>query len=89
VGLIRFIIIFFLVYFLISLFTRYVLPFAVRLLFRRMSDRVRKNHDRQVKERKRKEREGTVTIRFKPGVDKKITPGSGEYVDYEEIDDED
>jgi hypothetical protein len=71
------------------MFTRYVLPFVLRLLFRRMSFRVRKNYEKQMQEKKRKEREGTVTIRYKPGADKKITPENGEYVDYEELDDDD
>lgn len=85
-GLIRFAIIFFLVYFLISLFTRYVLPFVMRLFFRRMSDRVRKDYERQMREKKRKEREGEVTIRYRPGNNKIITRDDGEYIDYEEMD---
>ena len=88
IDLIRLIIIFFLVYFLISLFSRYVLPFALRFFFRRMSSRVRKDYERQMQEKRKKEREGEVTIRYKPGSKKRITPDDGDYVDYEEVDDD-
>ncbi len=86
-GLIRFVIVFFLVYFLISLFTRYVLPFAMRYLFSRMSGRVRKDYEKKMKDRRKKEREGEITIRYKPGDNKIITKDDGEYIDYEELDD--
>ena len=87
VGLIRFAVIFFLAYFLISLFTRYVLPFVMRFLFNRMSAKVRGDYERQMREKRRKEREGEITIRYRPGKDKTFTPTDGEYVDYEELDD--
>lgn len=87
-GLIKFALIFFLFYFLFSLFSRYVLPFVVRLLFRRMSNRVRGDYDRKMRDQRKKEREGEVIIRYKPGEDNKIiTKDDGEYVDYEELDD--
>jgi hypothetical protein len=89
VGLIRFAIIFFLVYFLISLFTRYVLPFVVRLLFHRMSNRVKRDYERQMREKRKKDREGEITIRYKPGSEKRINPENGEYIDYEELGEED
>ena len=87
VGLIRFAIIFFLVYFLISLFSRYVLPFVARFFFKRMSDRVKSDYERQMRERRKREREGEVTIRYRTDGNKIITKNDGEYVDYEEIDD--
>jgi hypothetical protein len=89
VGLIKFALIFFLFYFLFSLFSRYILPFVVRLLFRRMSDRVRGDYDRKMREQKKREREGEVIIRYKPDENNKIiTKDDGEYVDYEELDDD-
>jgi hypothetical protein len=54
-----------------------------------MSDRVKRNYDRQMRENRRKEREGEITIRYKPGATKRITPEDGDYVDYEELDDDD
>jgi hypothetical protein len=88
VGLIKFAFIFFLFYFLFSLFSRYVLPFVVRFLFRRMSDRVRGDYDKKMRDQRKKEREGEVIIRYKPGEENKIiTKDDGEYVDYEELDD--
>ena len=86
VGLIKFILTFFLIYFLFSLFSRYALPFIMRLLFNRMSKNVRGDFDRRMRDKERKEREGEVTIRFKPGQEKIITKDDGEYIDYEELD---
>lgn len=65
-----------------------MLPFALRFFFRRMSSRVRKDYERQMQEKRKKEREGEVTIRYKPGSKKRITPDDGDYVDYEEVDDD-
>ncbi len=92
IGLIRFAIVFFLVYFLISLFSRYVLPFLARLLFNRMSSRVKMDYEKKMRERKmhekkKREREGEITIRYKPDATKIITSDNGDYVDYEEVDD--
>ncbi len=86
-GLIRFAIVFFLVWFVTSLLSRYVFPFIVRFFARRMSDRVRRDYERQMREKRRKEQEGEVTIRYRPGKDKIMTRDDGEYIDYEEIDD--
>jgi hypothetical protein len=85
-GLFRFAVIFFLVWLITSLFTRYVLPFVVRILFRRMSDRVRRDYDKKMHDKQRKEREGEVTIRYRPDKTKIIEKDDGEYVDYEDID---
>lgn len=87
VGLIRFALIFFLVYFIISLFTRYILPFVTRFFFNRMSDKVKRDYERQMREKREKEREGEITIRYKPGEKKIITPDEGKYIDFEELDD--
>ncbi|MFO7922132.1 MAG: DUF4834 family protein [Bacteroidales bacterium] len=86
-GLIRFVFIFFLVYFIISLFTRYVLPFVMRYFVNRMSDRVRRDYEKKMREKRRREREGEITIRYRPGSKKIITEDDGEYIDYEELDD--
>ncbi|TVR71977.1 MAG: DUF4834 family protein [Marinilabiliales bacterium] len=86
-GLIRFVIIFFLVWFISSLLSRYVFPWIVRFFATRMSNRIRRDYEKQMREKRRKEREGEVTIRYRPGKDKIITRDDGEYVDYEELDD--
>jgi hypothetical protein len=86
--MIRLIIIFLLVYFFISLASRYILPGLLRFFFRLMSNRVRREYERNVHEKKKKEREGEVIIRYKGGTRKRITPDDGDYVDYEEVDDD-
>jgi hypothetical protein len=87
-GLVRLLVIFLLIYFFLSLASRYVLPGLVRFFIRLMSNRVRRDYERKVNERKRKEREGEVVIRYKPGTKKRITPDDGDYVDYEEVGDD-
>ena len=86
-GLIRFVIIFFVVYFLFSLVTRYVLPFVVRFFFRRMSDRVRRDYEKKMHDKRKRENEGEITIRYRPDKGKVITKENGEYIDYEDVDD--
>ncbi len=83
-GLIRFIVIFLLVYLLISLFTRYIFPFILRLFFSRMGKRYRERYDRRSGNKTKKE--GEVKIDYVPRRSKKIDKDSGEYIDYEELD---
>jgi hypothetical protein len=53
-----------------------------------MSDRVRGDFDKKMREQKKREREGEVIIRYKPDDNNKIiTKDDGEYIDYEELDD--
>jgi hypothetical protein len=87
-ALIKFALVFFLIYFLFSLLSKYVLPFVVRFLVRRMSDRVRGDYEKKMYQQRKKEREGEVVIRYKPEKGKTITREDGEYVDYEELDDD-
>jgi hypothetical protein len=51
-----------------------------------MSDRVRRDYDKKMHDKQRKEREGEVTIRYRPDKTKIIEKDDGEYVDYEDID---
>jgi hypothetical protein len=54
-----------------------------------MSDRVRGDYDKKMRDQRKKEREGEVIIRYKPGERNKIiTKDDGEYVDYEELDED-
>ena len=67
--------------------SRYVLPFVMRFFFRRMSDRVKRDYEKKMHEKRRREREGEVTIRYRPDKGKIVSKDKGEYVDYEELDD--
>ncbi len=83
-GVIRFIFIFIVAYLAISLITRYVIPVILRLFFRYISNKSRNQYSGGRDRVRRKE--GEVKIDYAPGSDKKIDKDSGEYVDYEEVD---
>ncbi len=84
-GFVRFVVIFIVAYLLISLITRYVIPVILRLFFRYMSNRSRNRHFKNRTKGNRKE--GEVKIDYAPGKSKRIDKDTGEYVDYEEVDD--
>lgn len=83
-GVIRFIFIFIVAYLIISLITRYVIPFILRLFFRYISNKSRNRYYRDKNRESRKE--GEIKVDYTPRPDKKIDKDSGEYVDYEEVD---
>jgi hypothetical protein len=78
--LLRTILIILIVYYLIRLFVRYVLPFAARYF-------IRKSMNSTTREPRRK-KEGEMHIQHSPE-QKKNLDNLGEYVDYEEIKEED
>jgi len=75
-GLIRFALILFVVFFLIRVITRYVL--------RSYMKNVQRNFENQQNQHSNK-KEGDVTINTQPKKEKKIDQGEGDYIDYDEI----
>ncbi len=74
--LVRFLLIVFLIYFIIRIFTRYIF----RSYFKKMQGNF-ENQQNQYNNKK----EGDVTINTKSGKNKKIDKNEGDYIDYEEI----
>ncbi len=85
-GLLRTILIFIIITYVIRLFTRYIVP---ALFFNYMDDKSREfrqhKDKRQREQEKAKRREGEVSIDYKPDRQDKNKPRPGVYVDYEEI----
>lgn len=76
--LVRFLLILFVIYFIIRLFTRFVLGSYIKNMQRNFENQQYNNN---------KKKEGDVTINTKPKSDKKIDKDEGDYIDYEEIKD--
>jgi len=76
VGLARFLLIIFVVFFIIRLFTRYVLRSYVKNMQQNFNNQQNQNNNKK---------EGDVTINTKPKAGKKIDKDEGDYVDFEEI----
>lgn len=74
-ALVRFLLILFLIYFIVRIFTRYI--------FRSYFKKMQGNFEDQQNQYNKKE--GDVTINTKSGKGKKIDKDEGDYVDYEEI----
>lgn len=86
-GLLRTILIIIIVYYVIRLFTRYILP---GLFVNYMDKKMNEFSKQQMKEQKRqhqqaRQHEGEVTIDYNPGNSSKNKPAKGEYVDYVEV----
>ena len=75
-ALVRFLLVLLVIYFVVKMFTRYVL----RSFFKNM----KQNFENQQNPSDSK-KEGDVTINAKPNKGKKIDSTDGDYVDYEEI----
>ncbi len=73
--LVKFLLILFLIYFIVRIFTRYI--------FRSYFKKMQGNFEDQQNQYNKKE--GDVTINTKSGKCKKIDKDEGDYVDYEEI----
>ncbi len=76
VGMARFLLILFVIFFIVRIFTRYVL--------RRYFSKMQQNFEDQQQQYQNK-KEGDVTINTKPNSSKKIDKDEGDYVDYEEV----
>ena len=84
-GFLKFLFIVILIYYLLRLIGRYVMPYLISVFIRRAQDRMMGNDGTQ---QKRAKKEGEVSIDSAP---KKSTKASkenlGDYVDFEEIED--
>lgn len=74
--MIRFLLILFVIYFIVKIFTRFVLGSYFKNMQRNFE-----NQQNQYNKKK----EGDVTINTKPKTNKKIDKDEGDYIDYEEI----
>ena len=77
IGIARFLLILFIIFFVIRIFTRYV--------FRSYAKNMQQNFENQ-KNKNNHRKEGDVTINTKPNAGKKIDKDEGDYVDFEELD---
>ena len=75
-ALVRFLLILLIIYFVLRIFTRYVL--------RSYLNKMKKNFENQQNQYNQK-KEGDVTINTKPSKEKKFDKNDGEYIDYEEV----
>ena len=82
-ALLRTILILIIIYYVIRLFSRYVIP----ALFYNYMDNKMNGFSRNQKKQQKKatKREGEVTIDYMPKNNRKEKPSKGEYVDYEEV----
>ena len=86
-GLLRTLLIIFIIYYIVKLFTQYILP---ALFYNYMDDKMKEFSHKQQKQRQRaqqkaRKREGEVTVDYSPQGNGKNKPSKGDYVDYEEI----
>jgi polyhydroxyalkanoate synthesis regulator protein len=84
-ALFRTILILIIIFSLIRIFTRYILP---SIFTSYMDNKVNEFSGRQKKYREQsKKKEGEVTIDYSPGNHSKNKPSKGDYVDYVEVKD--
>ena len=86
-GLLRTLLIFFIVFYIIRLFTRYILPSIFSNYMDKKVDEFTQARKKQQKQQEQaRRREGEVTIDYSPDGSKN-KPAKGEYVDYVEVKD--
>jgi hypothetical protein len=88
-ALLRTLLILFIIYYVIKLFTQHILP---ALFYNYMDDKMNEFSKKQKKEQQRqwqraKQREGEVTIDYSQKGNSKNKPAKGEYTDYVEVKD--
>lgn len=86
-GLIRLALFLLLIYLLVKLFTRYLLPYVLKRFIRKTEKRYKQQRKAYEDENKR---EGDIKIDYgNKKKESKKTDNLGEYVDYEEVDKKD
>jgi hypothetical protein len=70
------------IYFIIRLFTRYILPI---ILDKKIKDMHEKMQNQQKQQHRTNRSEGDVTIEYNDSRNKNRNQGNGEYVDFEEV----
>ncbi len=88
-GLLRTLLILFIIYYVVKLFTQYILP---TLFYNYMDDKMSELSKKQQKQQQRQQeharkREGEVTVDYAPKSQPKNKDDKGDYVDYVEIKD--
>lgn len=88
-GLLRTILILFIIFYTVRLFTRYILPaLFYNYMDNKMEEFTRQQQKQQQRQREQaRRREGEVTVDYKPGDRSKNKPAKGDYVDYVEVKD--
>ncbi len=86
-GFLRTILIIIVIYYVIRLFTRYILPgLFVNYMDKKMNEFSKQQMKEQQRQRqKAQQHEGEVTIDYSPGSSSKNKPAKGDYVDYVEV----
>ncbi|MBN2349362.1 MAG: hypothetical protein JXJ22_11015 [Bacteroidales bacterium] len=80
-GLLRTLLIIFLIYYIGRLFARYIMPFLLRNYIKNQMG----NTSSQYQNRNQSKREGQVTVDYQPKKEKQIKKDKGDYIDYEEV----
>ena len=84
-ALLRTILILIVIFYVIRIFTRYILPgLFVNYMDNKMNEFTKKQQRQQ---KQAKKREGEVTVDYSPESQNKNKPAKGEYVDYVEVKD--
>lgn len=88
-GFLRTILILFIIFYVIRLFTRYILPsLFVNYMNDKVEEATKRQRHRQQKEREQaRKREGEVSIDYSPENQAKNKPAKGDYIDYVEVKD--
>jgi uncharacterized membrane protein YciS (DUF1049 family) len=83
VGFVRTLIIIGVIYFIIRLFTRYLLPLLLENKIKDMQKKVREQEEQRKRTGKQ---EGEVTIEYNQQKNNTSNRNEGEYIDFEEVD---
>lgn len=86
-GLIRLALFLLLIYFLAKLFTRYLLPYIIKRFIRKTEERYKKQR-KTYEDQNKKEGDIHISYKNRRGNQNKKSDELGEYIDYEEIDED-
>lgn len=84
VNLVRLIIIFVVVYYVLRFISRYIIPFAVNSYLKKNLGDL-SQYEQYRKDKMTPRPEGEVTIKYQTDKDKKIIKDKGDYIDFEEV----
>jgi hypothetical protein len=87
-GLLRTILILFIIFYVIRLFIRYILPaIFVNYMDDKMNEFTRQQKKHQQRQQQTRKHEGEVTIDYSPEKQSKNKPAKGDYIDYVDVKD--
>lgn len=84
IGLFRTIFIILLIYFIIRVISRYVVPFFLKGYVKNITSQMKQQQEEMLRQQK-KGKEGDVTVNYTPQKEKNFGKEEGDYVDFEEI----